>query len=147
MLTCSVGWASAIADPGDTHEDFFAVYRNEKLAFAGNAQPGRLSRRTRILGFHMDKQEFRDDDIGALDLAGENIRYDFGANGYLVTGSAKQLKEIPADLSPGQRYTETESSGFRIGGVNRQEIIERVTTLTEKTIEEIELDAQPGGLS
>jgi hypothetical protein len=136
-----------IADPGDSHEDFFAVYRNEKLAFAGNAQPGRLSKKTRILGFHMGKQEFRDDEIGALDLAGENIRYDFGANGYLVTGSAKQLKEIAPDLSPGQRYTETETSGFRIGGVNRQEIIGKMTTLTGKTIEEIESDARPGSLS
>jgi hypothetical protein len=136
-----------IVDAGESHRDFYAIYGQERLIFAGNAQPGRLSLKTKIIGYHRRKDQWAEADFGALELEGEYIRYELASTGYIVSGSAQQIKEIPSDLTPDQRFTETESSGFHVGGMNSNDVIDRMTTLTAKPIEEIEWDGRPGGLS
>lgn len=137
----------SIADPGATHRDFYAIYERERLIFAGNAQAGPLSPKTKVLGYRRRQDQWREYELGTLELEGTYLSYELASNGDMVTGSAKQVREIPSGLTPDQRYTETESSGFHIGAVNSNEVIDRMTTLTAKPIEEIEWDARPGGLS
>ena len=137
----------SIADPGPDHRDFYAVYEREQVIFVGNAQENQISPKTKILDYHRRQDQWREYELGTLELEGAYLRYELASNGYMVTGSAKQLREIPADLTPGQRYTETESSGFRVGGVNTNKVIDRMATLTAKPIEEIEWDAWSDGLS
>jgi hypothetical protein len=120
-----------IADAGKSHRDFYAIYRQERLIFIGNAQP-RLSPQTKILGYQRRKDQWAEAEFGSLELEGDYIRYELASTGYIVSGSAKQLNEIPSDLTPDQRFTETESSGFQVGGVNSNEVIGRMTSLTSK---------------
>jgi hypothetical protein len=136
-----------IADASESQRDFYAVYGQERLIFAGNAQSGRLFAKTKIMGYQRRKDQWAEAEFGALELEGEYIRYELASTGYIVSGSAQQLKEIPSGLTPDQRVTETESSGFHVGGINSNEVIDRMTSLTGKSIEEIEWDGQPGGLS
>jgi hypothetical protein len=82
-----------IADPGEAHRDFYAVYDRDRLIFTGNSQAGQLSPKTKILGYHRRKDEWGEYELGALELEGAYLRYELASNGYMVTGSAKQLKE------------------------------------------------------
>jgi hypothetical protein len=136
-----------IADPRASHTDLYAVYRDEKVVFIGNSAPDRFSTNTKILGYRKVKDLFRDTELGALELEGEYISYELASNGYIVTGSAKQIKEISPKLTAAERFTESDSSGFKIGGVNSNDVIDRMNSLTEKTVEQIESDARPGDLS
>lgn len=136
-----------IADAGESHRDFYTIYRQERLIFTGHAQPGRLSPKTKIIGYHRRKDRWAEAEFGTLALEGEYIRYELASTGYIVSGSAQHLKEVPSDLTPDQRFTETEPSGFHVGGINSNEVIDRMTSLTAKPIKEIEWDGRPGGLS
>ncbi len=136
-----------IADKSDYHRDFYAIYRDGGLIFVGNDQPGKFYEGTKVLGYRHEKDGMFGGVVAALAMEGKYIRYDLTSSGRMVSGSGVQLQEIVPELTPEQKFTATDPSGFHIGSYNSYQVIDRMNSLTEKTIEEIESDARPNGLS
>jgi len=136
-----------IADQTKSHQDFYAIYRGERLTFIGNAQSGNVDEGTKVLGYRQEQDGIFGGVVAALEFEGKNIRYALTSTGRMVSGSAKQVREIVPQLTPGQKFTASDSSGFLIGASNSDTVIDRMNSLTDKTVAEIESDARPGGLS